>query len=133
MERQGSNRCSNIRGGKPIRNRFSLNSQMKNMGSKKRLTLKQMEKVRKKKERKESGSSRSATEKRTAGIVSPDPKSEKVVDQLKKMRVLTPYTVATRLDLRLSVARDLLENLEKQGVVEFVSGSKNLKIYKPSD
>ena len=106
---------------------------MKNMGSKKRLTLKQMEKMKKKKERKESGSSRSSTEKRTTGIVSPDPRSKKVVDQLKKMRVLTPYTVATRLDLRLSVARDLLENLEKQGVVEFVSGSKNLKIYKPSD
>jgi small subunit ribosomal protein S25e len=106
---------------------------MKKMGSKKRLTLKQMEKMRKKKERKESGSSRSATEKRTAGIVPPDPKSEKVVNQLKKMRVLTPYTVATRFDLRLSLARDLLEELEKQGVVEFVSGSKNLKIYKPLD
>ncbi|MDH5437861.1 MAG: hypothetical protein OEX76_03055 [Candidatus Bathyarchaeota archaeon] len=103
------------------------------MGSKKRLTLKQMEKTRKKKEQKESVSSRSATEKKAAGIVSPDPRNKKVVDQLKKMRVLTPYTVATRLDLRLSVARDLLENLEKQGVVEFVSGSKNLKIYKPSD
>jgi len=133
MKRQGGNRCNNIHGGKPIRNRFSLNSQMKNMGSKKRLTLKQMEKTRKKKEQKESVSSRSATEKKAAGIVSPDPRNKKVVDQLKKMRVLTPYTVATRLDLRLSVARDLLENLEKQGVVEFVSGSKNLKIYKPSD
>ncbi len=106
---------------------------MKKMGSKKRLTLKQMEKTRKKKERKESGSSRSTTEKRVAGIVPPDSRSKEVADQLKKMRVLTPYTVATRFDLRLSVARDLLEELEKQGVVEFVSGSKNLKVYKPSD
>ena len=106
---------------------------MKNMGSKKRLTLKQMEKTRKKKEQKEGASSRSATEKRVAGIVPPDSRSKEVADQLKKMRVLTPYTVATRFDLRLSVARDLLEELEKQGVVEFVSGSKNLKVYKPSD
>ena len=103
------------------------------MGSKKRLTLKQMEKMRKKKERKESGSSRSAIEKRVAGIVPPDSRSKEVVDQLKKMRVLTPYTVATRFDLRLSIARDLLRELEKQGVVEFVSGSKNLKVYKLSD
>ncbi len=92
-----------------------------------------MEKMGKKKKRKESGSSRSVTEKSTAGIVPPDLKSKKVVDQLKKMRVLTPYTVATRFDLRLSLARDFLEELEKQGIVEFVSGSKNLKIYKPLD
>lgn len=104
------------------------------MGSKKRLTLKQMEKTTKKKKvQKESGSSRFAIEKRSIGIVSPDPKSGKVVDQLKKMKVLTPYTVATRLDLRLSVARSLLKELEKQGAVEFVSGSKNLKIYRPSN
>jgi small subunit ribosomal protein S25e len=108
---------------------------MTKMGSKKRLTLKQMEKIGKKKERKEKGSrtSGSTTEKRALRIVPPDPRNKKVVDQLKKMRVLTPYTVATRFDLRLSAARDLLEELEKQGAIEFVSGSKNLKIYKPSD
>jgi small subunit ribosomal protein S25e len=118
---------------KSIRNQFSLNSLMRNMGSKKRLTLKQMEKSQEKKERKEKGSGRSLSEKKIVGIVPPDSRSKQVVDQLKKMRVLTPYTVATRFDLRLSVARDLLEELEKQGVVKFVSGSKNLKIYKPSD
>ncbi|UCE15600.1 MAG: hypothetical protein JSV12_06930 [Candidatus Bathyarchaeota archaeon] len=104
------------------------------MGSKKRLTLKQMDKpTKKKKERKTSGSSRFTTEKKSIGIIPPDPKSGKVVDQLKKMKVLTPYTVATRLDLRLSAARSLLKELEKQGTIEFVSGSKNLKIYKLSD
>jgi len=93
-----------------------------------------MEGMQKRQEqRKEKGSSGSATEKRVAGIIPPDSRSREVVDQLKKMRVLTPYTVATRFDLRLSVARDFLEELEKQGVVEFVSGSKNIKIYKPSD
>ncbi|NIR86528.1 hypothetical protein GWO13_02720 [Candidatus Bathyarchaeota archaeon] len=105
------------------------------MGGKKKLTLKQMEKMGKKKERKrrEKGSGGSATEKRAIGIVPPDSRSKKVISQLNKMRVLTPYTVATRFDLRLSVARDFLEELEKQGVVEFVSGSKNLKVYKPAD
>jgi len=122
----------NIRGGKSIRNHFSLNNRMKNMGGKKRLTLKQMERAQKKEERRK-GSGGSASEKKVAGIILPDPRSKEVVDQLKKIRVLTPYTVATRFDLRLSVARDFLEELEKQGIVEFVSGSKNVKVYKPSD
>ncbi len=103
------------------------------MGSKKRLTLKQMEKTQKKKARKEKGPSGSATEKRSIRVVPPNSRSKEVLDQLKKMKVLTPYTVATRFDLRLSIARDFLEELEKQGLVKFVSGSKNLKVYKPSD
>lgn len=122
-----------MRRGKPIRHKISLNSRMKSMGGKKKLTLKQMERTQKKTEKKEKGSGGSATEKRIIRVVSPDSRSKEVLDQLRKMRVLTPYTVATRFDLRLSIARDFLEELEKQGIVEFVSSSKNLKVYKPSE
>lgn len=107
---------------------------MKKMGGgKKRPTLKQMKRKGEKKERKESGSKASTTEKKVAGVFPPDLKSKEVTDQLKKMKVLTPYTVATRFDLRLSVAKNFLKELEKQGVVKFISGSKNTKIYKPAD
>ena len=103
------------------------------MGGKKGLTLKQMERMRaRRQERKESTPQR-FTEKKTAGIFSPDYRSQKVLGELKKMKVLTPYTVASRFDLRLSVAKDFLKELEKRGVIEYVSGSANLKIYKPSD
>jgi len=102
-------------------------------GGKKRPTLKQMKRKGEQKERKESGSKASTTEKKVAGVFPPDLKSKKVTDQLKKMKVLTPYTVATRFDLRLSVAKNFLKELEKQGVVKFISGSKNTKIYKPAD
>ena len=103
------------------------------MGGKKRLTLRQMERMQaRRQERKESASKRS-TEKKVAGIVSPDYRSQKVIGELKKMKVLTPYTVASRFDLRLSVAKGFLKELEKRGVIEYVSGSANLKIYKPTD
>jgi len=107
---------------------------MRNMGGgKKKLTLKQMKRRGEKKERKESESKGFTTEKKVVGVVPPDPESKEVTDQLKKMKVLTPYTVATRFDLRLSVAKNFLKELEKQGVVKFISGSKNTKIYKPAD
>ncbi len=111
------------------------------MGGKKKLSLKQTEKLQvrqaskqstaKKKEK--SGSSSGAVEKKVAGVVPPDPRSEKTVNEIKKLKVLTPYTVASRFDLRLSIARDLLEELEQKGVIQYVSGSKNIKIYKPLD
>lgn len=104
------------------------------MGGKKKLTLRQMQRIqaRKDRERRERRLA-SATEKKSIGIILPDIKSKKVIGELKKIRALTPYTVATRFDLRLSVAKDFLEELERRGIVEYVSGSKNLKIYKPLD
>ena len=102
-------------------------------GGKKRLTLKQMARIqsRKDQQRKERKSGRSITEKKSLGITLPDPNSKKVISELKTIKALTPYTVASRFDLRLSVAKNFLEELERRRIIEYVSGSKNLKIYKP--
>ena len=48
------------------------------------------------------------------------------------MSVLTPYAVATKYNIRISTAKDFLEQLETNGAVQLVSGSHNLKIYKPA-
>lgn len=68
-----------------------------------------------------------------SGVIPPDPEKEKVINEVKDMRVLTPYTVASRFDVRLSVAKDLLKQLENRGIVQMVSGHHTLKIYKPAD
>jgi len=105
------------------------------MGGKKKLSLKQMEKTQSKKDREEKErkerKSGGPTEKKSLGIILPDLKSEKVIGELKTMKVLTPYAIASRFDIRLSIAKDFLEELERRRIVEYVSGSKNLKIYKP--
>jgi len=109
------------------------------MGGKKKLSLKQIEKSQARSQsRKEGGgapksSGGSETKTKAVGIFLPDPKNKKVIGELKKMKALTPYTVASSLDLRLSMAKHFLEELEKQGAVEYVSGSRNLKIYKFTD
>jgi len=103
-------------------------------GGKKRPTIKQMTRIQTRKDqpRKERKSGKLTTEKKSLGITLPDLNSKKVINELKTMKVLTPYTVASRFDLRLSVAKDLLKKLERKKTVEYVSGSKNLKIYKHS-
>jgi len=108
------------------------------MGGKKKLGIKQMERQQSK-EDEEKGKDKKKEkagppkEKRTTiiGVVAPDVKNEKIVGEIKKMNVLTPYAVATRFGIRMSAAKDFLEQLEANGAVELVSGSHNIKIYKP--
>ena len=68
--------------------------------------------------------------KKTLGLTMPDIDNKKVMDGLKGMKVLTPSEVASRFNIRLSLAKDFLKELEKRKMVEYVSGGKNLKIYK---
>jgi len=114
------------------------------MGSRKKLSLKQAEKMQARQAKKQSttkkggkagkaSSSSGVAEKKVAGVVSPDPRSEKTLSAIKKLKVITPYSVASRFDVRLSLARDLLEELAQRGAIQYVSGSRNLKIYKPLD
>jgi len=106
------------------------------MGGKKKLSLKQMERTSDKKDetqKREKKSSGLAPEKKAPGIIPPDLKNEKIIGEVKKMKALTPYTVASRFNLRLSVARDMLDELAQRGIIEYVSGSKYLKIYKLHD
>jgi ribosomal protein S25 len=107
------------------------------MGGKKKLGIKQMEKQQvkededksKEKKKEKAGMSK---ERRTVGIMPPDAKNEKIVSEVKKMNVLTPYAVSTRFNIRISTAKDFLEQLEANGAVQLVSGSHNIKIYKPT-
>jgi len=103
------------------------------MGGKKKRSLKQMTKAQKKTTGKEEKRvvTTPSEKKSIPRITPPKFSSDKVVSELKKMKVLTPYSVASRFDLRLSIARDFLKELERQGMIEFVSKSRNLKIYKP--
>ena len=98
------------------------------MGGKKKLSLSQMEKLQARRER-ERRAALAAREKKSSSIFMPEVNDE-VLNELKKMKVLTPYNVASRFDLRVSVAKDFLEELHKKGLIEFVSKGRKIKVYK---
>ncbi|NLF87297.1 hypothetical protein GX563_00580 [Candidatus Bathyarchaeota archaeon] len=106
------------------------------MGGKKKLGIKQMEKQQDDKAAEEKKSDKKAdkkgppTRKANISIIAPDAKDPKVVAEVKKLGVLTPYAVASRYSIRISAAKDFLEQLEANGAITQVSGSHNLKIYK---
>jgi ribosomal protein S25 len=104
------------------------------MGGKKKIGLKQMERMQTKKDKEETKKKEKTgppRKKRVIGVIAPDAKDEKIVNEIKKMNVLTPYAVASRLNIQISAAKDFLEQLEQNGAVQLVSGSHNIKVYKP--
>jgi small subunit ribosomal protein S25e len=100
-------------------------------GGKKNKSLKQMTKTKAPKEPKEKEKTDAQPQaKKSHGLTMPDINNKKVMGELKGLKVLTPSVVASRLNIRLSLAKDFLNELEKRKMVEYVSGGKNLKIYK---
>lgn len=106
------------------------------MGGKKKVSLKKIERMQQRKDRGERERQRrtsAPTERKSTTIIPPRFDNKNVIKEIKRMKVLTPYTVASRFDLRLSVAKDFLEELHQRGVITYVSGGRNIKIYKPAD
>jgi ribosomal protein S25 len=133
-EQQNFYWCGSLVGRKGYKERFFKKfGGMIMGGGKKKQSLKQMTKPKKPtaekpKERKASGP---PPAKKSLGLTLPDIENKKVLGELKGMKVLTPSGVAARFNLRLSLANAFLKELEKRKIVEYVSGGKNLKIYKP--
>jgi small subunit ribosomal protein S25e len=68
-------------------------------------------------------------EKRIGSITIPDVNSKDLLDELVKMKAITPYQVSSRFGLKISVAKDLLEELTKRKLIRYVGGSSRLRIY----
>ena len=108
------------------------------MGGKKKLGLKQMERMQgkkdeedAKKEKKDKKAAPPEKKKSNINVIPPDAKNDKIVAEVKKMPVLTPYAVSTKYNVRISAAKEFLKQLEQNGSVQLVSGSHSLKVYKP--
>jgi small subunit ribosomal protein S25e len=108
------------------------------MGGQKKLNLKQMERMQDKKD--EEGKSKdkdkkkkektgAPKEKKPLSILAPEI-NDKTVGEIKKMHVLTPFSVASRFGIRMSVARSFLRELEEKDKIQLASGNHNIRIYK---
>jgi len=69
-------------------------------------------------------------EKKTSGINLPNFEDAKFMGELSKIGALTPYSIATQFNVRLSVARDILEELERRRLVKSAGGNTRIKIYR---
>jgi len=104
------------------------------MGGAKKKSMAQMEKQQvqqdKKPEPAKKAKGKTVAEKKTAGIGLPNLDDAKFVGELSKIGALTPYSIASQFNVRLSVAKDILDELERRRFVTSVSGNARIKIYK---
>ncbi|MCW4053246.1 MAG: 40S ribosomal protein S25 [Candidatus Bathyarchaeota archaeon] len=106
------------------------------MGGKKKQSMKQQARSQTKKKPAKKEKSAAATpsgKKGIPGITPPNSADEKLTQGIMKMKVITPFSIASRFDLRLSVARRFIQELEQKGKIQFVSRSRNLRIYRPAN
>jgi ribosomal protein S25 len=102
------------------------------MGGAKKMSLKQAEKQQALRDQKMQGDQRrrrsDIPEKKRLGIDLPDLQATN--EDLKRMKAITPYTLASKYDIRLSKAKNMLYILEKRGLVSLVASTNNLKVYR---
>jgi ribosomal protein S25 len=48
---------------------------------------------------------------------------------LKKMKAITPNSVAAQFNLKVSIAKKMLGDLEAHGSIQLVASSQNVKVY----
>ncbi len=103
------------------------------MGTKK-LGIKQLEKqqaIRELRAKGLWGKRETAREKQARGIEAPSPDDPAFLNEIAKMKVITPYAIASRHDIKLGVAKKLLRELEQRGVIKPIIKCSRIPIYQP--
>jgi ribosomal protein S25 len=55
--------------------------------------------------------------------------SPELLDAMKKMKAVTPPAVASQFNLKVSVAKKILEELNTKGTIKLVAHTNNLRVY----
>lgn len=105
------------------------------MGGAKKLSLAQAERQQSRQTGKQGKKSAKAkpkivAEKKVGSLDLPDLKENELMAELSKMKAITLYQVASRYNVKLSVAKKLLNKMEQRGYIKMVSRNGNMKIYK---
>jgi small subunit ribosomal protein S25e len=103
------------------------------MGGAKKKSLAQMEKAQtqeKKVETPRKAKGKVIAEKKSRGIDLPNTEDPRFLSEISKMGAITPYALASQFNLRISVAKDLLEELERKRLVRSIGGNARIRIYR---
>lgn len=83
-----------------------------------------------KQEEKTKGRPRTSADKIIRGLTIPKVNEKSLKSELSNMRAITPYSIASKYGLRLSLAKNFLKILEKKGAIRAVEGNSRIKVYR---
>lgn len=90
---------------------------------------KSLTKMEKQQEVKERAEKKEKKAEKTVVAVDATIKTEDLMNQLRKMKAITPPEVAIQFNIKVSAAKRVLEELRRSREIELVSQSQNLKVY----
>jgi len=90
---------------------------------------KSLKKVEKTQETKEKSEKKEKRDKIIGAVEIPDANSDEVMQALKRMKAITPNSVASQFNLKVSIAKKMLAKLEAAGTLELAASSQNIKVY----
>jgi len=103
------------------------------MGGQKKKNISQMGKAQttqeKKTEKIKKTKGQILAESKQRGIDIPNINDPKIISKLEKFQVLTPYEVSSQLNLKVSLAKKLLKELEKKKTIKMVEGNSRIRVY----
>jgi ribosomal protein S25 len=112
----------------------SSQGQVMPLGGAKKKSLAQMGKTQDQQDKKPEAPKKSKgkppAEKKSRGVDLPNLEDTRFLSELSKMGAITPYALASQFNLRISVAKDMLEELERKRLVTAVGGNARIRIYK---
>jgi len=91
--------------------------------------MKQIEKQQRRKAKGEETKEKGRVQKTIGSPDIPEMSSEELMEQLGKMKAITPTGLAIHYNLKVSTAKKLLEELMEQKAITLASRSHNLKVY----
>jgi small subunit ribosomal protein S25e len=105
------------------------------MGGAKKLSMAQAEKQQKMQTGKQekqpaSPKGKPTIEKKVGSIELPNLTEKDLLAELSKMRAVTPFQVASKYNVKIGVAKNLLERMAQRGHITMVSRNGSVKIYK---
>ncbi len=59
-----------------------------------------------------------------------DMDGDRLVKEVSTMKVITPFEVASKFKVKISVAKDILEELWRKGYITPVSGNNRIRVFK---
>ncbi|MBD3172399.1 hypothetical protein GF326_08000 [Candidatus Bathyarchaeota archaeon] len=74
-------------------------------------------------------SSQGPNEKVAGSVEMPDLESDEVMGAIRGMKAITATGIASRFNLKVSVAKRMLDILEEREIIKMVTRSSNLKVY----
>ncbi len=77
----------------------------------------------------EKKSSKTGKEVMSKTILLDNETKKRVMDELKREKIVTPYSLASKSEMTISVAKKMLEEMEKQGMVKLVSKNRRVTLY----